>query len=126
MPARWSSACRRTRTTRSAWRPTPRGRPGPRSAARPVSARADPLPTILADLGQAVPLPTQILLSVSAGFQHYWWAGVLLILAAVLAWRVWTGTPEGRVQWDQTLLGLPLTGPRPTKGGHAPRRRRPP
>lgn len=67
--------------------------------------------TIFADLGQAVPLPTQILLSVSAGFQHYWWAGVLLILAAVLAWRVWTGTPEGRLQWDQTLLGLPLAGP---------------
>ena len=67
--------------------------------------------TIFADLGQAVPLPTQILLSVSAGFQHYWWAGVLGILAAVLAWRVWTGTPEGRMQWDQTLLGLPLAGP---------------
>ena len=67
--------------------------------------------TIFADLGQAVPLPTQILLSVSAGFQHYWWVGVLLVLAAVLAWRVWTGTPEGRMQWDQTLLGLPLAGP---------------
>lgn len=67
--------------------------------------------TIFADLGQTVPLPTQILLSVSAGFQHYWWAGVLLVLAAVLAWRVWTGTPEGRLRWDQTLLGLPLAGP---------------
>src|SRR5256884_7585235 len=33
--------------------------------------------TIFADLGQAVPLPTQILLSVSAGFQHYWWVLVL-------------------------------------------------
>ncbi len=66
--------------------------------------------TIFADLGQAVPLPTQILLAVSAGFQHYWWAGVLALLAAVLAWRVWTGTPEGRLQWDQTLLRLPLAG----------------
>src|SRR2546427_1244549 len=28
--------------------------------------------TIFADLGQAVPLPTQILLSISAGFQQYW------------------------------------------------------
>ncbi len=67
--------------------------------------------TIFADVGQAVPLPTQILLSVSAITQQYWWAGVLLILAAVLAWRVWTGTPEGRLQWDQTLLRLPLAGP---------------
>jgi type II secretion system protein F len=66
--------------------------------------------TIFADLGQAVPLPTQILLSISAGFQHYWWVLVLAILAAVLAWRVWTGTPDGRLAWDQTLLGLPLIG----------------
>src|SRR5439155_1386501 len=67
--------------------------------------------TIFADLGQAVPLPTQILLSVSAGFQNYWWALVLVVLAAVLAWRVWTGTPEGRLAWDQTVLGLPIVGP---------------
>ncbi|MEK7701714.1 MAG: type II secretion system F family protein, partial [candidate division NC10 bacterium] len=67
--------------------------------------------TIFADLGQAVPLPTQILLSASAITQQYWWAGVLLVLAAVLGWRVWTGTPEGRLQWDQTLLRLPLAGP---------------
>src|SRR5207247_3187480 len=60
--------------------------------------------TIFADLGQAVPLPTQILLSISAGFQHYWWVLLLAILAAVLAWRVWTGAPEGRLAWDQTLL----------------------
>src|SRR5438874_3523259 len=64
--------------------------------------------TIFADLGQAVPLPTQILLWVSAGVQGYWWAGVLLILGALLAWRVWTGSPQGRIGWDQALLGLPL------------------
>src|SRR5919197_4316901 len=66
--------------------------------------------TIFADLGQAVPLPTQILLSLSAGFQHYWWAMLLVVLAAVLAWRVWTGTTEGRLAWDQTVLRLPLVG----------------
>ena len=71
--------------------------------------------TIFADLGQAVPLPTQILLSLSAGFQHYWWALLLAVLAAVLAWRVWTGTPEGRLAWDQTVLGLPLVGPLSTR-----------
>ncbi len=66
--------------------------------------------TIFADLGQAVPLPTQILLAVSAAVQAYWWLGVLGVLALVLAWRIWTGTPEGRLQWDQALLGLPLVG----------------
>ena len=66
--------------------------------------------TIFADLGQTVPLPTRILLAVSAGFEQYWWVGVLAALAAVLGWRVWTGTPEGRLAWAQTVLGLPLVG----------------
>src|SRR5262249_36207849 len=44
--------------------------------------------TIFADLGQAIPLPTQILLTVSALFQSYWWAGLLLIFGGVLAWRM--------------------------------------
>jgi general secretion pathway protein F len=67
--------------------------------------------TIFADLGQTIPLPTQILLTVSAGFQSYWWVGVLVVLGALLAWRMWTGSPQGRLQWDQTVLGLPLIGP---------------
>src|SRR5881296_161021 len=67
--------------------------------------------TIFADLGQTVPLPTQILLTVSAVFHGYWWVGVIVILAGVLAWRVWTGSPQGRLRWDQTVLGLPLIGP---------------
>jgi len=66
--------------------------------------------TIFADLGQTIPLPTRILLGVSAGFQAYWWAGLLAVLAAVLAWRVWTGSPQGRLAWDQFLLRLPLVG----------------
>jgi len=67
--------------------------------------------TIFDDLGQAIPLPTQILLSVSAGLQSYWWIGATLALAAVLAWRIWTGTPQGRASWDQLVLRLPLAGP---------------
>jgi general secretion pathway protein F len=66
--------------------------------------------TIFSDLKQAVPLPTQILLSVSAGLQQFWWLGALLVLGAVLAWRMWTATPEGRLAWDRTLLRLPRLG----------------
>ena len=66
---------------------------------------------IFSDLGQAIPLPTQILLTVSAGMQEYWWVGVGAVLAGVLAWRIWTGTPEGRLSWDQTVIGLPIVGP---------------
>jgi general secretion pathway protein F len=66
--------------------------------------------TIFKDLGQAVPLPTQILLAVSGSMQRYWWVGALAIAAGVLAFRVWTGNPHGKMQWDQTVLKLPLAG----------------
>jgi type II secretion system protein F len=67
--------------------------------------------SIFQDLGQTIPLPTQILLSISAGMQTYWWVGALIALGVVLGWRVWTASPEGRRAADQTLLGLPLFGP---------------
>jgi general secretion pathway protein F len=67
--------------------------------------------TIFQDLGQTIPLPTQILLSISAALQTYWWVGALIALIGVLAWRVWTANPEGRRAADRMLLGLPLVGP---------------
>jgi general secretion pathway protein F len=66
--------------------------------------------TIFEDLGQTIPLPTQILLSVSAALQTYWWVGAIVVLVGVLAWRVWTANPEGRLAWDRTLLRLPIVG----------------
>jgi general secretion pathway protein F len=66
--------------------------------------------TIFNDLGQAIPLPTQILLSVSAYLQSYWWIGALVVMAAVLTWRIWTGTPQGRAAWDQFVLRMPIAG----------------
>ena len=66
--------------------------------------------TIFSDLKQAIPLPTQILMAVSGTLREYWWVGVIVIFAAVLAWRVWTRSPEGRLQWDRTLLQLPHVG----------------
>ncbi len=66
--------------------------------------------TIFADLKQSVPLPTQIVLNISGAVREYWWLGAVLAFGLVLAWRVWTGTPEGRLAWDRTLLRLPRLG----------------
>ncbi len=65
---------------------------------------------IFNDLGQAIPLPTQILMSVSAALQSYWWVGASLVMAGVLAWRMWTSTPQGRASWDLLILRLPIAG----------------
>jgi type II secretion system protein F len=66
--------------------------------------------TIFNDLGQAIPLPTQILLSASAAVQGYWWVGATLVMAGVLAWRIWTSTPQGRARWDELVLRVPIAG----------------
>jgi general secretion pathway protein F len=66
---------------------------------------------IFKDLGQAIPMPTQVLLSTSVAMQSYWWVGVLAVVGVVFAWRLWTGTAEGRQQWDRFLLRVPLLGP---------------
>jgi general secretion pathway protein F len=70
---------------------------------------------IFRDLGQAMPVPTQILLAVSGSVQRYWWLILLGGLAAALAARVWLATPTGRLQWDGWLLRFPLIGDVVTK-----------
>ena len=71
--------------------------------------------TIFQDLGQAIPLPTQILLAVSTTARTYWWVAPPLVLAVALVWRLWTSTAEGRLAWDQWLLRLPIVGSLATK-----------
>ena len=65
---------------------------------------------IFKDLGQSLPLPTQILLSVSGAVQHYWWLLALAVLGTVLGARVALSSEAGRWQWDRAILRLPLVG----------------
>src|SRR5919197_674222 len=44
---------------------------------------------IFADLGQTIPLPTQILMTVSSVARGYWWVGAILVLGGILGWRIW-------------------------------------
>jgi general secretion pathway protein F len=65
---------------------------------------------IFKDLGQSLPLPTQILLAVSGGVQQFWWLIAVAALSAVLAIRMMLGSESGRWQWDRLVLQLPLLG----------------
>ena len=71
--------------------------------------------SIFSDLGQTIPLPTQILLSVSLYARAYWWVVPPLVLGLVLIWRVWTSTTEGRLAWDRWVLRVPIVGQLATK-----------
>ncbi len=65
---------------------------------------------IFRDLGQAVPLPTQILLTVSGAVRDFWWVLLLALVAAALGTRILLATAEGRLVWDRATLRLPLVG----------------
>lgn len=65
---------------------------------------------IFSDIGEALPLPTLILLSISSGLRDYWWlivmlaAGVFLFLSRYLKSTPW------RHLWDNIKFRLPLFG----------------
>ncbi len=67
--------------------------------------------TMFESFDQQLPLPTRIVIGLSALLQSYWWA--LLGASLVLGWlfRRWHATPAGRLTFDRALLRLPILGP---------------
>jgi len=65
---------------------------------------------IFGDLGQALPLPTRILLGISHVLTSYWWVLALAALAALLSWQLVTRSDAGRLGVDRWMLGLPALG----------------
>jgi general secretion pathway protein F len=56
---------------------------------------------------QALPLPTVLLITMSAFLRQFWWAVVLALLAALAGLRWYLRTPSGRRRWDRLKLTLP-------------------
>ncbi|MEW5975190.1 MAG: type II secretion system F family protein [Acidobacteriota bacterium] len=65
---------------------------------------------VFEDAGQALPLPTQILLSVSDFFQSYWWLAVLILAVAVIGFKSAMARDQGRMGWDRFKLRIPVLG----------------
>ncbi len=65
---------------------------------------------LFADMGDAVPLPTRIVLALSHHARDWGlvWVGALLLLA--VAFTAWRRSPAGQVRWQALLLRLPLLG----------------
>ncbi|MDO8524984.1 MAG: type II secretion system F family protein [Candidatus Omnitrophota bacterium] len=65
---------------------------------------------MFSDLGQALPLPTQILLAISSVVTNYWWAIVgCIVVAAAFLGKIHR-TAEGRLSIDGLKLKAPLFG----------------
>jgi general secretion pathway protein F len=59
---------------------------------------------IFSDMGQAVPLSTQIMLSISYSIKSYWWIGLGIILMIYLGLRIYNQDEERRLRWDNFKL----------------------
>jgi Type II secretory pathway, component PulF len=66
--------------------------------------------TILADLGQSLPPTTRIVLAASTFIRAWSPAGLILLALALVVWRSWISTDEGREKWHAFLLALPVVG----------------
>jgi type IV pilus assembly protein PilC len=57
-----------------------------------------------------LPLPTRIVIGISAFLRGYWWALLIGAAAAGYMLRAYYGTPNGRLRIDKIMLGLPVLG----------------
>jgi general secretion pathway protein F len=65
---------------------------------------------IFSDLGQAIPLPTQIILTFSEWTKGYWWIGLGAIALIYLGLKMYTQDEERRQRWDRSKLSWFVVG----------------
>jgi len=66
--------------------------------------------TLFNDMGDALPVLTRAVISGGEFIKSYGWLLLLLIVATVFFVRNWLNSEEGRAEFDERLLRLPLLG----------------
>jgi len=59
---------------------------------------------IITDMGQTIPLPTQIMLSVSQTVRSYWWVGIGMAVLVYFGFKSYTKDEERKFRWDRFKL----------------------
>lgn len=57
-----------------------------------------------------LPIFTRLLIGTSSFLLDYWWLMAVLGVGAIVAWKIWLGTTEGRLIWDRWKLKIPIAG----------------
>ncbi|MFM2082175.1 MAG: hypothetical protein RL380_866 [Verrucomicrobiota bacterium] len=57
-----------------------------------------------------LPLPTRVLMAFSNFVTHYWWLGVLVIIAVAVVFKRFAATPAGKLKLDELKMKLPVVG----------------
>jgi len=67
--------------------------------------------SILLQRQQALPMPTEILITVSGFFKTFWWLLLVGAIGLFVAYRAFARTKHGRMVIDTYKLRIPLVGP---------------
>lgn len=67
--------------------------------------------SLYADMDVDLPLPTQILITVSGLFSKYWFIALILLFIAFYIFRLYKSTPQGRRKVDELIFKVPIYGP---------------
>jgi type IV pilus assembly protein PilC len=62
-------------------------------------------------LGGKLPVPTQLLIDVSSFVRNLWYLIFIAEFAAVVGFRRWINSDDGRKRWDAIKLRVPVFGP---------------
>jgi len=62
------------------------------------------------DVGEALPLPTQIVFGIADLFQHYWWLVPVVMISFLWFFQNQLKDPVKHLKWDSFLLTIPLYG----------------
>jgi general secretion pathway protein F len=65
---------------------------------------------IFTDMGEALPIPTVILLTISNGLIKYWWMILLFLFGMFFTIRSYLKSENGRRTWDKLRFRLPVFG----------------
>lgn len=66
--------------------------------------------TMFAEMGQSLPTPTLVMMTISSVFQNYWWALFGIVAGVIVGTRLWGATPGGRMAIDRVKIRLPVLG----------------
>lgn len=66
--------------------------------------------TLFQDMGEALPLPTRVIVAAGHLVTDWWWLILLVLFFTIGGARRWMATPSGRAWRDARLLALPVLG----------------
>jgi len=68
------------------------------------------LTELYSDFGVDLPFTTQLLISISSFFVHFWWLMIAATVGGVYAFNRWRKTKNGELIVDTVILNIPLFG----------------